>query len=51
MSTALTRLKQKIGQTGLPQELSKLSKGAFDSFDSDPGRGVSPILPSALVVG
>jgi hypothetical protein len=51
MSTALTRLKQKIGQTGLTQELSKLSKGAFDSFDSDPGRGVSPILPSALAVG
>jgi hypothetical protein len=51
MSTALTRLKQKIGQTGLPQELSKLSKAPFVSFDSDPGRGVSPILPSALAVG
>ena len=47
----MPRLKQKIGQTGLTQELSKLSKAPFEGFDSDPGRGVSPILPSALAVG
>jgi hypothetical protein len=51
MSTALTRLKEKIAQTRVPEELTKPTKAPFVGFDGDRGRGVCPILASALVVG
>ena len=47
MSTALARLKEKIARTRLPEEPSKRSKAAFEGFEGNHGRGVSPILRSA----
>src|SRR4029077_954308 len=49
MSTTLARLKEKIARTRLPEEPSKPSKGAFEPFEGNRGRGVSPILPSVSV--
>ena len=43
MTGYLARLKAKIQEKPIPQELPKLSKPPFDSFGSDPGRHVSGI--------
>jgi hypothetical protein len=47
MNDALKRLKEKIAQTQVGEELTKLTKGAFVGFVSDRGRGIFPISASA----
>jgi hypothetical protein len=47
MTTALSLLKQKIAQTRIPDQPSKGSKGAFEPFEGDTGRGVCPFLSAA----
>jgi len=51
MNTALKRLKEKIAQTRVPEEVPKLTKGAFVSFGTERDRGVAPILPAASGMG
>jgi hypothetical protein len=40
MNEYLARLKAKIQEKPIPQELTKLTKGGFDGFVSDRGRHV-----------
>jgi hypothetical protein len=47
MTSAISRLKEKIAQTRIPDQPSKPSKGAFEGFEGDRGRGVCPFLPAA----
>jgi hypothetical protein len=47
VTTYLERLKAKLQEKSLPQELPKAPKGGFDSFGSDPGRHISQTEGSA----
>jgi hypothetical protein len=42
--SALSRLKEKIAQTSLPDQPSKPSKAPFEGFEGVPSRGVCPFL-------